>query len=92
MKYLYRLAVVLIGLGFVGTIVFLVLAPEIIPAHYNSAGEVDRTGSKYKYECPVSFYFSGDGWCFPLVGKTGRNQEVGERHLEREDFPLYGDW
>ena len=49
MKYLYRFAVVLIGLGFVATIVFLALAPDIIPAHYNSAGEVDRMGSKYEY-------------------------------------------
>ncbi len=68
MKYLYRLAVVLIGLGFVGTIVFLVLAPENIPAHYNSAGEVDRTGSKYEYVL-FPFISAGMGGVFLLLAK-----------------------
>lgn len=33
----------------VGTAVFLILAPDRLPAHYNFAGEVDRFGSKYEY-------------------------------------------
>ncbi len=49
MKHLYRLTVVLIALGFVGTAVFLMVAPDLIPAHYNVAGEVDRMGSKFEY-------------------------------------------
>ena len=31
-----------------GTAVFLILAPDRIPVHYNFAGEVDRIGSKYE--------------------------------------------
>lgn len=49
MKHLYRLAVALIVLGFVGTAVFFMLVPDTVPVHYNFAGEIDRMGSKYEY-------------------------------------------
>lgn len=49
MKHLYRLALALLVLGFVGTAALLVLLPDTVPAHYNFAGEVDRMGSKYEY-------------------------------------------
>ena len=49
MKHLYRLAVALIVLGFVGTAVFFMLAPDSVPVHYNAAGEINRMGSKYEY-------------------------------------------
>lgn len=68
MKYLYRLAVALIVLGFVGTAVFLVLAPDIIPVHYNSVGEVDRMGSKYEYIL-FPFVSAGVGAVFLLLAK-----------------------
>ena len=49
MKHLYRLALALIVLGFVGAAVFFMLAPDAVPVHYNAAGEIDRMGSKYEY-------------------------------------------
>jgi len=74
MKYLYRLTVALIILGFVGTAVFLILAPDIIPAHYNFAGEVDRMGSKYEYILfPV--ISAGMGAIFLLVAKKVRTKK-----------------
>lgn len=68
MKHLYHLAVVLIALGFVGTVVFLVLAPDIIPTHYNFAGAVDRMGSKYEYAV-FPFISAGMGSVFLLLAK-----------------------
>ena len=74
MKHLYRFAVALIILGFVGTAVFLVLAPDIVPAHYNFAGEVDRMGSKYEYVL-FPFVSAGLGIIFLLLAKqTGGEQ------------------
>ena len=76
MKHLYRLAVILIVLGFAGTAVFLILAPDIIPAHYNFAGEADRMGSKYEYTLLpvisagwVRFFFC---WQNRLALRSGR--------------------
>lgn len=45
--YLWILALVL--LSFVSAGIFLALAPEEIPAHYNVHGQIDRWGSKYEY-------------------------------------------
>lgn len=71
MKHLYRLAVILIVLGFAGTAVFLIMAPDIIPAHYNFAGEADRMGSKYEYTLfPV--ISAGMGAVFLLLAKQAR--------------------
>lgn len=76
MKYIYRLAVTLIVLGFVGTIVFLIIAPDIIPAHYNSAGAVDRMGSKYEYIL-FPFVSAGVGGSFLLLAKRARIKKWG---------------
>ncbi len=71
MKYLYRITVILIVFGFIGTAVFLMLAPDIMPAHYNSAGVVDRMGSKYEYILfPV--ISAGMGGIFLLLAKQTR--------------------
>ena len=68
MKHLYRFTIALIILGFIGTAVFLMLAPDIIPAHYNFAGEIDRLGSKYEYILfPV--ISAGMGAIFLLLAK-----------------------
>lgn len=74
MKYLYRISVALIILGLIGTIVFLVLAPGIIPAHFNSAGEVDRMGSKYEYIL-FPFISTGMGGIFLLLAKRARTKK-----------------
>ncbi len=71
MKHLYRITVVLAALGFAGTAVFLMLAPDIVPAHYNFAGEADRMGSKYEYILfPV--ISAGMGAIFLLLAKQAR--------------------
>ncbi len=71
MKHLYRLTVALIILGFAGTAVFLILAPDVIPAHYNFAGEADRMGSKFEYILfPV--ISAGMGAVFLLLAKQAR--------------------
>ena len=74
MKHLYRFAIALIALGFVVTIVFLVLAPDIIPAHYNSLGEVDRMGSKYEY-IAFPLISAGIGAVFLLLAKRSRTKK-----------------
>lgn len=48
MKRLYRINWALVILGFVISVVFLVLSPDTVPVHYNFAGEMDRMGSKYE--------------------------------------------
>ncbi len=48
MKKLYSAIVLLLIIGILSTAVLLILSPDIIPAHYNTAGQVDRYGSKYE--------------------------------------------
>ncbi len=49
MKKLYYTIACLLIVSIVSSAVILVLSPEIIPAHYNASGEVDRFGSKYEH-------------------------------------------
>ena len=49
MKKAYKWTISLVLLGFVLAGVFLTLAPDEIPAHFNLRGEVDRWGSKYEF-------------------------------------------
>lgn len=49
MKKVYRWILALVLLSFVIAGVFLALAPEQIPVHYNASGQIDRWGSKYEY-------------------------------------------
>lgn len=49
MKKAYRWILALVLLSFVIARVFLALAPEQIPVHYNASGQIDRWGSKYEY-------------------------------------------
>lgn len=49
MKKAYQWTIALILLGFLLVGIFLTLAPDQIPVHYNIRGEVDRWGSKYEY-------------------------------------------
>ena len=85
MKFLYRLAVALIVLGFAGTAVFLVLAPDIIPTHYNLAWDVDRMGSKYEYIL-FPFISAGIGVTFLLLAKQARTKKWGNRALIEKIF------
>ena len=49
MKKLYAAVWLLLAAGVAGSAALLAFMPDIIPAHYNFAGEVDRFGSKYEH-------------------------------------------
>lgn len=49
MKKIYGWIIGLILLGFVIAGIFLTVAPDQIPVHYNIQGQVDRWGSKYEF-------------------------------------------
>jgi len=49
MKKTYSWILILVLLGFVLSGVFISMAPERIPTHYNIHGEVDRWGSKLEF-------------------------------------------
>ena len=85
MKHLYRLTVALIVLGFAGTVVFLMLSPDIIPAHYNSAGVVDRMGSKYEYIL-FPLISAGMGAAFLLPAKQARIKKWSDCTLTEKIF------
>lgn len=48
MKKLYAALYGVLLICAIGTVGFIILSPDRIPAHYNFAGEVDRIGSKYE--------------------------------------------
>lgn len=48
MKRLYVLRFAVVAVCAVGTAALLVVTPDVVPAHYNFAGEADRFGSKYE--------------------------------------------
>jgi len=76
MKKAYKWTLILILLGFVLAGIFLTLAPDQIPAHYNIRGEVDRWGSKYEFLImPVINLFFGIfmAWLARFEGKKGRD-------------------
>lgn len=76
MKKSYMWTIVLILLGFVLAGIFLSMAPDQIPAHYNIRGEVDRWGSKYEFLImPVINLFFGVfmAWLARQEGKKGRD-------------------
>ena len=49
MKKVYKWMLGLMLLSVVTLGIFLTLAPDTIPVHYNAAGEIDRWGSKYEF-------------------------------------------
>ncbi len=48
MKKMYGTIGVILMLSVILTAVIIILSPDVIPAHYNAVGEVDRFGSKYE--------------------------------------------
>lgn len=76
MKKAYKWTVALVLLGFVLAGIFLTIAPDQIPAHYNLQGEIDRWGSKYEYLImPFTNLFFGIfmAWLARFEGKKGRD-------------------
>lgn len=81
MKKMYGWTITLVLLSFAAVGIFLSVAPDQIPVHYNIQGEIDRWGSKYEY---VSMPFCSliSGAFLALIarweGKKGRvmNEKV----------------
>ena len=76
MKKAYKWTIALILLGFVMAGIFLTIAPDQIPVHYNLRGDVDRWGSKYELLImPVISLLFGIfmAWLARREGKQGRD-------------------
>ncbi len=58
MKKLYYTIGILLIFSIISASVILILSPDIIPAHYNFNGEVDRFGSKYENLIFLAFSLS----------------------------------
>ena len=68
MKKAYGCMIVLMLLSVVTLGIFLTLAPDTIPVHYNGAGEIDRWGSKYEFWL-LPFFTVLMGVFMALVGR-----------------------
>ena len=71
MKHPRRAILILLIVFTLLTGLFLLLAPDIIPAHYNARGEVDRMGSKYEY-----LLFPAILWLFGGLVMLGVKKDV----------------
>lgn len=75
MKKTYKWMIGLMLLSVAAAGIFLTLAPDTIPVHYNAAGEIDRWGSKYEFLL-LPFFSVVMGVFMSLVarreGKQGR--------------------
>ena len=80
MKKLYSILYAVLLICVVETVVFLILSPDQIPAHYNFAGEVDRIGSKYENLLWPGFAI-GMGVFFLLMARVPRKK--GEKTNEK---------
>lgn len=80
MKKIHRWIIALVVLGFVLTGLFFTAAPEQIPAHYDSRGQVDRWGSKYEYILlpVINLIFTGSmAYLARREEKQGRDMNAG---------------
>ena len=87
MKKFKTIICLLMLLSVVITAIMLQFMPDIVPAHYNAAGEVDRMGSKYEsFLFPVTTVVMGG--FFLLVDKcVPRTKNEKERKME--DVVIY---
>ena len=74
MKKLYTLCCVVLAMGLLGTAILIYLSPEIVPVHYNFAGEVDRYGSKYENLLWPFFAILIGGFLMLIAKTVGRKQ------------------
>lgn len=68
MKKAYKWMIGLMLLSVVTLGIFLTLAPDTIPVHYNATGEIDRWGSKYEFLL-MPFFTVLMGVFMALVGR-----------------------
>ena len=76
MKKSYTWILILVLLGFLLSGIFISIAPDQIPAHYNIRGEVDRWGSKLEFVIfPIINLVFGVfmAWLARYEGKQGRD-------------------
>lgn len=87
MKKFKTIICLLMLLSLVITAVMLQFMPDIVPAHYNAAGEVDRLGSKYEsFIFPVATVVLGG--FFLLVDKLVPRAK-NEKERKTEDVVIY---
>ena len=87
MKKFKTIICLLMLLSVVITAIMLQFMPDIVPAHYNAAGEVDRLGSKYEsFIFPVATVIMGG--FFLLVDKLVPRAK-NEKERKTEDVVIY---
>lgn len=87
MKKFKTIICLLMLLSVVITAIMLQFMPNIVPAHYNAAGEVDRLGSKYEsFIFPVATVVMGG--FFLLVDKLVPRAK-NEKERKTEDVVIY---
>ena len=87
MKKFKTIICLLMLLSVVITAIMLQFMPNIVPAHYNAAGEVDRLGSKYeRFIFPVATVVMGG--FFLLVDKLVPRAK-NEKERKTEDVVIY---
>ncbi len=87
MKKYYIIAGILTAVGLIGTFIGLSLLPDMVPVHYNFAGEVDRMGSKYEMliSPAIAILFCS---VFLLVARFSKDTKDGR--LQRKIFAVTG--
>ena len=81
MKKLYWAVYAAVLLCVIGTAVFLIVAPDRVPMHYNFAGEADRVGSKYE-NLLYPLFAAGLGAFFLVLAKfQGKKGETGNEKI-----------
>ncbi len=87
MKKYYIIAGILAAVGLLGTFIGLALLPDMVPVHYDFAGEVDRMGSKYEMLVfpAIAVLFCG---VFLLMARFSKDTKDGR--LQRKIFAVTG--
>ena len=87
MKKYYIIAGILAAVGLLGTFIGLALLPDVVPVHYNFAGEADRMGSKYEMLVTptIAVLFCG---VFLLMARFSKDTRDGR--LQRKIFAVTG--
>ncbi len=87
MKKYYIIAGILTAVGLLGTLIGLALLPDIVPVHYNFAGEADRMGSKYEMLATpvIAILFCG---VFLMMARFSKDTKDGR--LQRKIFAVTG--
>ncbi len=87
MKKYYIIAGIITAVGLIGTFIGLALLPDVVPVHYNFAGEADRMGSKYEMLVTpvIAILFCG---VFLMAPRFSKDTKDGR--LQRKIFAVTG--